>query len=149
MLGWSSLFGVWERGLSGQISSRGLSHASCQFCCMLGRRAAGTESMCSSLSLSVDVARPASSAFTDLMWETPPRRMVWCEVWAHTDMSVGIMNCRIWWEAEASLTTVPASSIVEPTKLKAFCVSQRQMAYIRASLTSRATSDVSPSKLRI
>ena len=72
--------GVWEGGLSGWISSGGLSHASCQSCCMLGRRAAGTESMCSKLSLSVDVARPASGAFTDSTWETSPRRMVWCEV---------------------------------------------------------------------
>ena len=139
MLGWSSLLWVWEGRLSGWISSGGLSQASCQSCCMLGRRAAGAESTCSRLSLSVDVAWPASGAFTDSTWETPPRRMVWCEVWAHTHMSVGIMNCRIWWEAEASLRTVPAFSIVVTTKLKAFSVSQRQMACIRASLTSRVT----------
>lgn len=93
--------------------------------------------MCSGPCPTVDLAQPENRPSLSQCGKLPrpPSRILRCEVWAHANMSMEIMNHSIWWEAEASLRKIPAFSIAVTTKLKAFCVFPRQMAYVGALLT--------------
>lgn len=134
---------IWEGGLLQKISAGGLLNAECLPRCMLGGKAAGTESTCSGLCL-MDLVWPESWPSLSQYGKLSHRKILWCEVWAHADMPIGIMNRSIWWKAEASLRTICAFSIVLTTKLKAFCVSEAN----GALLNSKAISKVSSLKLR-